>query len=75
MKTLAAGVDLPASVVKAAAELLERRKRVLAGKNPRVSTATLWLASFKKLGLLKGLAETAGVNLVSVRNATKRMKI
>ncbi len=32
--TLAARVDLPASIVKAAVELLERNRRVLAGKNP-----------------------------------------
>jgi transcription initiation factor TFIIB len=34
VKTLAARVDLPAPVVKAAVELLERNRRVLAGKNP-----------------------------------------
>jgi transcription initiation factor TFIIB len=34
VKTLAARVNLPAPVVKAAVELLERNRRVLAGKNP-----------------------------------------
>ena len=34
--TLAARVDLPAPVVKSAVELLERNRRVLAGKNPWV---------------------------------------
>ncbi len=39
VKTLAARVNLPAAVVKAAVELLERNRRVLAGKNPWVSAA------------------------------------
>ncbi len=39
VKTLAARVDLPAPVVKAAVELLERNRRVLFGKNPWVSAA------------------------------------
>jgi transcription initiation factor TFIIIB Brf1 subunit/transcription initiation factor TFIIB len=34
VKTLAARVNLPAPVVKAAVELLERNRRVLSGKNP-----------------------------------------
>jgi len=51
VKTLAARVGLPAPVVKAAVDILERNRRVLAGKNPWVSAAAaLWLASFKKLG-------------------------
>ncbi len=50
VKTLAARVNLPAPVVKAAVDILERNRRVLAGKNPWVSAAALWLASFKKLG-------------------------
>jgi transcription initiation factor TFIIIB Brf1 subunit/transcription initiation factor TFIIB len=72
VKTLAARVDLPASIVKSAVELLEKNRRLLAGKNPWVSAATaLWLASFKKLGLLKALAEAAGATLVGVRNTEK----
>jgi transcription initiation factor TFIIIB Brf1 subunit/transcription initiation factor TFIIB len=39
IKTLAARVNLPAAVVKSAVELLERNRRVLAGKNPWVSAA------------------------------------
>ncbi len=74
VKTLAARVDLPAPVVKAAVELLERNRRVLAGKNPWVWAAALWLASFKKLGLLKRLAEAAGTTTASIRNAAKRMR-
>jgi hypothetical protein len=55
--------------------LLERNRRVLAGKNPWVSAAALWLASLKKLGLLKALAEAAGSTPSSVREAAKKMRI
>jgi len=59
--TLAARVNLPAPVVKAAVELLEKNRRLLSGKNPWVSAAAaLWLASFRRLGLLKALAEASG---------------
>jgi len=75
VKTLAARVNLPAAVVKAAVELLERNRRVLAGKNPWVSAAAaLWLASLKRLGLLKALAEAAGTTTASIRNAAKRLR-
>jgi transcription initiation factor TFIIIB Brf1 subunit/transcription initiation factor TFIIB len=77
VKTLAARVNLPASIVKAAVDILERNRRVLFGKNPWVSAAAaaLWLASLKKLGLLKALAEAAGTTPVSIRKAAGRMKI
>jgi len=76
VKTLAARVNLPAPVVKAAVELLERNRRVLAGKNPWVSAAAaLWLASFKKLGLLTRLAEAAGTTTASIRNAANRLRV
>ncbi len=76
VKTLAARVDLPAPVVKRVLDILERNKRVLAGKNPWVwAAAALWLASFKKLGLLKRLAEAAGVTTASIRNAAKRLRV
>ncbi|MFZ8841498.1 MAG: hypothetical protein ACO2PM_21770 [Pyrobaculum sp.] len=76
VKTLAARVNLPAPVVKAAVEILERNRRVLFGKNPWVSTAAaLWLASLKKLGLLKALAEAAGTTTVSIRKAAGRMRV
>jgi len=76
VKTLAARVNLPAPVVKAAVDILERNKRVLAGKNPWVSAAAaLWLASLKKLGLLKALAEAAGTTTASIRNAANRMRV
>ena len=74
VKTLAARVNLPAPVVKAAVDILERNRRVLFGKNPWVSAAALWLASLKKLGLLKALAEAAGATTASIRNAAKRMR-
>jgi len=74
--TLAARVNLPASIVKAAVELLEKNRRVLFGKNPWVwAAAALWLASFKKLGLLKALAEAAGTTTASIRNAANRMRV
>jgi transcription initiation factor TFIIB len=76
VRTLAARVNLPAPVVKAAVELLERNRRVLFGKNPWVSAAAaLWLASFKKLGLLKALAEAAGTTTVSIRKAAGRIRV
>ncbi len=75
VKTLAARVGLPAPVVKAAVELLERNRRVLAGKNPWVSAAALWLTSFKRLGLLKALAEAAGTTPTSIRNAANRLRV
>ncbi len=77
VKTLAARVNLPAAVVKAAVKLLERNRRVLLGKNPWVSAAAaaLWLASSRRLGLLKALAEAAGTTPVSVRNAADKMRV
>jgi len=75
VKTVAARVDLPASVVKRALEILEKNKRALAGKNPWVSAAAaLWLASFRGFGLLKTLAEAAGSSVVSVRDAARRLR-
>jgi transcription initiation factor TFIIIB Brf1 subunit/transcription initiation factor TFIIB len=76
VKTLAARVNLPAPIVKAAVELLGKNRRLLAGKNPWVSAAAaLWLASFKKLGLLKALAEAAGITTASIRNAARRLRV
>ncbi len=62
-------------MVKAAVELLERNRRVLFGKNPWVSAAALWLASLKKLGLLKALAEASGTTPVSIRKTADRMRV
>ncbi len=56
-------------------DILERNRRVLFGKNPWVSAAAaLWLASLKKLGLLKALAEAVGTTPASVRNAANRLR-
>ncbi len=74
--TLAARVNLPAPIVKAAVELLERNRRGLAGRNPWISAAAaLWLASFRRLGLLKALAEASGTTTVSIRKAAGRMRV
>jgi transcription initiation factor TFIIIB Brf1 subunit/transcription initiation factor TFIIB len=76
VKTLAARVNLPAPIVKAAVDILERNRRVLFGKNPWVSAAAaLWLASLKRLGLLKALAKAAGTTPVSIRKAAGRMRV
>ncbi len=76
VKTVAARVGLPAPVVKAAVDILEKNRRLLFGKNPWVwAAAALWLASFKRLGLLKALAEAAGSTPASVREAAKKMRI
>jgi transcription initiation factor TFIIB len=77
VKTLVARVNLPAPIVKAAVELLEKNRRVLAGKNPWVSAAAaaLWLASSRGFGLLEALAEAAGITTASIRNAAKRLRV
>jgi len=76
VKTLAARVNLLAAVVERALDILERNRRLLFGKNPWVwAAAALWLASFKRLGLLKALAEAAGTTTASIRNAANKMKI
>ena len=76
VKTLAARVGLPASIVKSAVELLEKNRRFLVGKNPWVwAAAVLWLAASKRRGLLKRLAEAAGTTPPSIRNAARRLKV
>ncbi len=74
VKTVAARVDMPPSITKAAVELLKKKKRLLVGKNPWVWAAALWLASSKKPGLLKALAEAAGSTPVSIRDAARRLR-
>jgi transcription initiation factor TFIIB len=75
VKSLAARLNLPAPVAKAAVELLEKNRRFLVGKNPWVwAAAALW-ASSKRRGLLKKLASAAGTTPASVRNAAKRLKV
>jgi hypothetical protein len=55
-------------------ELLEKNRRLLSGKNPWV-WAALWLASLKKLGLLRALAEASGTTHTSIRKAAGRMRV
>jgi transcription initiation factor TFIIIB Brf1 subunit/transcription initiation factor TFIIB len=75
VKVVAARAGLPAPAVKKALEILERNRRLLTGKNPWVwAAAALWLATFKKFGLLKTLAEAAGSSVVSVREAARRLR-
>jgi transcription initiation factor TFIIB len=76
VKMLAAKVGLPASAAKTALDILEKNRRLLVGRNPWIwAAAALWLASFKKRGLLKRLAEAAGSTPPSVRNAAERMRV
>jgi transcription initiation factor TFIIIB Brf1 subunit/transcription initiation factor TFIIB len=75
VKTVAARAGLSASTAKAAAELLKRNKRLLPGKNPWVWAAALWLASFRRPGLLARLAEAAGSTPFGVKDAAKKMRI
>ena len=44
-----------------------------AGKNPRATA--LWLASFKRLGLLKALAEASSTTPTSIRDAANKMRV
>ena len=73
--TVAARAGLPASTAKAAVELLKRNRRLLPGKNPWVWAAALWLASFRRPGLLTRLAEAAGSTPFGVKDAAKKMRI
>jgi len=75
LRILAARVNLPGPVVKAAVELLERNGRLLTGENPWVSAAALWLASLERLGLLKRPAEASNTTPTSIRKAADRMRV
>ncbi len=76
VKALAAKVGLPASTAKTALDILKKNRRLLVGRNPWIwAAAALWLASFKKRGLLKRLAEAAGSTPPSVRDAAKRLRV
>lgn len=74
VRALAAKAGLPVPIVKTALGILERNKRLLASKNPWV-WAALWLASFKKPGLLAKLAEAAGTTPASIRQAANGLKV
>jgi len=76
VSVVAARAGLSASTAKAAVELLEKNRRLLAGKNPWVwAAAALWLAAFRRPGLLTRLAEAAGSTPFGVKDAAKKMRI
>ncbi len=76
VKTVAARVNLSVSIAKAAVELLEKNRRLLFGKNPWVwAAAALWLASFRRPGLLTRLAEAAGSTPYGVKEAAKKLRV
>jgi transcription initiation factor TFIIIB Brf1 subunit/transcription initiation factor TFIIB len=74
VSTAAARAGLPTPTAKAAVELLKRNRRLLPGKNPWV-WAALWLASSRRPGLLKRLAEAAGSTPKGVKDAAKKMRV
>jgi hypothetical protein len=45
------------------------------GFGPSRVKPTLWLASLKKLGLLKALSEALGTTHTSIRNTAKKMRV
>jgi hypothetical protein len=56
--------------VRRALEILEGNRRDAAGRSPWVlAAASLWLATYKRRGMLMRLAEAAGVADVSIKNA------
>jgi Transcription initiation factor TFIIIB, Brf1 subunit/Transcription initiation factor TFIIB len=76
VRIVAARARLPAPVVRRALEILAGNRRVAAGRNPWVlAAASLWLATYKEYGMLIRLAEAAGVTIVGVKNAARRMRV
>jgi len=74
VKIVAARARLSASYVRRALEILEGNRRAVVGRNPWVlAAASLWLATYKEYGMLVRLAEAAGVTIVGVKNAAKRI--
>jgi len=75
VKTVAARARLPAPVVRRALEILEENRKAVVGRNPWVlAAAALWLATYKEYGMLMRLAEAAGVTIVGVKGAARRMR-
>jgi transcription initiation factor TFIIIB Brf1 subunit/transcription initiation factor TFIIB len=69
VKAVAARANLPAAYVRRALEILAGNRRAAAGRSPWVlATAALWLATYKKHGMLIRLAEAAGVAVGSIKN-------
>jgi len=76
VKIVAARARLPAPVVRRALEILAGNRRAVAGRNPWVlAAASLWLATYKEYGMLVRLAEAAGVTIVGVKDAAKKMRV
>ena len=74
VKAVAARAGLPAAHVRRALEILEDNRKAVVGRNPWVmAAAALWLATYRR-GMLKRLAEAAGVSNVSIKNTARRMK-
>jgi len=75
VKMVAARARLPASYVRRALEILAGNRRAVAGRNPWVlAAAALWLATYKEYGMLMRLAEAAGVTIVGIKSAARRMR-
>jgi len=76
VRIVAARARLPAPVVRRALEILAGNRRAVAGRNPWVlAAASLWLATYKEYGMLMRLANAAGVTIVGVKNAARRMRV
>ncbi len=75
VKIVAARARLPAPVIRRALEILEENRKAVVGRNPWVlAAASLWLATHRKHGMLIRLAEAAGVTIVGVKGAARRMR-
>ena len=72
---VAARARLSASYVRRALEILAGNRKAVVGRNPWVlAAASLWLATYKEYGMLMRLAEAAGVAIVGVKNAARRIR-
>ena len=76
VKIVAARANLPAAYVRRALEILAGNRKAVMGRNPWVlAAASLWLAAYKEYGMLIRLAEAAGVTIVGVKGAARRMRV
>ena len=76
VKIVAARARLPAPVVRRALEILAGNRKAVMGRNPWVlAAASLWLAAYKEYGMLIRLANAAGVTIVGVKGAARRMRV
>jgi transcription initiation factor TFIIB len=75
VKMVAARARLPAPVVRRALEILAGNRKAVVGRNPWVlAAAALWLATYKEHGMLIRLANAAGVTVVGVKSAARRIR-